>query len=255
MDSFIIDDIDSLIQLKKGDLERLNRIKNLCENNKLIPISDRKYVERLVSQYLFKHEDKEKKHIETKSTQEVKSPQIEIPQDSPISAINNNVKNKVKDGTVILTAEKTVKRDNLFELSSKKKIIFGIAAILLAIVVISVVSLDRSIEILPQEQDLPSSIELIPPYITLVTDEKSYQKGDLISIAGKSNPIIIDKIRIVVEKTEGNIIWAENVQVKNNGEFSTLLIAGGDGWEDSGQYTIIATHDTLEVRTEIDFVS
>jgi hypothetical protein len=256
MDSFIIDDIDSLIQLKKGDSERLNRIKNLCENNKLIPISDRKYVERLVSQYLLKQEDREKKHIEPKSTQEVKSTQIGIPLDSAVSAINNNVENKVKDSTIILTTEKTVKRDNLFELSSKKKIIFGIAAILLAIVVISVVSLDRNIEIFPLEQDIPSSgIELIPPYITLVTDEKSYQKGDLISIAGKSNPIISGKIRIVVEKTEGNIIWAENVQVKNNGEYSTLLIAGGDGWKDSGQYTIIATHGTLEVRTGFDFVS
>jgi len=96
---------------------------------------------------------------------------------------------------------------------------------------------------------------MIPPYITLVTDEKLYQKADLISISGESNPIISGKIRIVVEKTEGNIIWAENVQVKDNGKFSTLLIAGGEGWEDSGSYTTIVTHDTLETRTTFDFIS
>jgi hypothetical protein len=257
MDSFITEDIDSLIQLKKGDLERLNRIKNLCENNKLIPISDRKYVERLVSQYLSKHEVKEKKHIDAKPVLEEKPTQFEMPQDSAFSEKHNEIEKKLKDSTILLTRERTEKHfGDLFELSSKRKIIFGIAAIFLAIIVISIVSLDGSIGTFPQEQDTTIvGNDLIPPYITLFSDEKSYKKADLISISGKSNPIIAGKIRIVIEKSAGNIIWAENVQVKDNGEFSTLLIAGGEGWKDSGQYTIIASHDTLEARTTFDFIS
>ena len=34
MDSFITEDIESLLKLKKGDSDRLNRIKNLYENKK-----------------------------------------------------------------------------------------------------------------------------------------------------------------------------------------------------------------------------
>ena len=50
MDSFITDEVDELLKLKKGDSNRLNHIKQLCESKKLIPISERKYVERLASQ-------------------------------------------------------------------------------------------------------------------------------------------------------------------------------------------------------------
>ena len=57
MDSFIIDEVDELLKLKKGESNRLNQIKQLCEAKKLIPISDRKYVERLASQYLYTKEE------------------------------------------------------------------------------------------------------------------------------------------------------------------------------------------------------
>jgi len=94
---------------------------------------------------------------------------------------------------------------------------------------------------------------LIPPYIILVTDDKAYQKADIISVSGETNPVIQGKIRVTVENTQGKVIWAENVQVKDNGEFSTLLIGGGQGWEKNGQYALIAKHDTLETKTLFDF--
>ena len=97
------------------------------------------------------------------------------------------------------------------------------------------------------------TLSIWSPYIILVTDDKAYQKADIISVSGETNPVIQGKIRVTVENTQGKVIWAENVQVKDNGEFSTLLIGGGQGWEKNGQYALIAKHDTLETKTLFDF--
>ncbi len=251
MGTFITDDVEVLLKLKKGDSERLNRIKNLCDNKKLIPISDRKYVERLASQYLEKHVVTSSNNIQSKNLEE---PQIHAeyePQEvEKFEDVNNEFKEtaKVSDSpTSKMTSTKS------FRFGSKK-IIFSFASIILAIVVIAIVSYNIDFTSFVENTSQPiSSSNLIPPYIRLVTDEKSYQKADIISVSGETNPVIQGKIRVTVENTQGEVIWAENVQVKDNGEFSTLLIGGGQGWEKNGQYTLIAKHDTLETKTLFDF--
>ena len=143
-------------------------------------------------------------------------------------------------------------------LVSKKydRVIFSFASIILAIVVIAIVSYNIDFTSFVENTSQPiSSSNLIPPYIRLVTDEKSYQKADIISVSGETNPVIQGKIRVTVENTQGKVIWAENVQVKDNGEFSTLLISGGNGWEKNGQYTLLVKHDSLETKTLFDFSS
>lgn len=251
MGTFITDDVEVLLKLKKGDSERLNRIKNLCDNKKLIPISDRKYVERLASQYLEKHVVTSSNNIQSKNLEE---PQIHAeykPQEvEKFEDVNNEFKEtaKVSDSpTSKMTSTKS------FRLGSKK-IIFSFASIILAIVVIAIVSYNIDFTSFVENTSQPiSSSNLIPPYIRLVTDEKSYQKADIISVSGETNPVIQGKIRVTVENTQGEVIWVENVQVKDNGEFSTLLIGGGQGWEKNGQYALIAKHDTLETKTLFDF--
>jgi hypothetical protein len=34
------------------------------------------------------------------------------------------------------------------------------------------------------------------------------------------------------------LVWAEQVSAKSDGRYSTLAIAGGLGWENSGTYTV-----------------
>lgn len=254
MESYIIDDVDALLKLKKGDSERLNRIKNLCENKKLISISDRKYVERLGSQYL--HKPEEKKPI---STTQKFIPKMEGNEENhqkdEQSAKKIVESQQIMDEPQKISKSTTKKTQSVsLELSSKGKIIIGIAAIVIAIIVIYAVSISGTIVSIPEKENIPT-VNLIPPYITLVTDEQSYQNADIISISGESNPIIDGKIRLVVKNTDGQIIWAENVLVKETGKFSTLLIAGGQGWEKSGQYSLIATYDTLERKISFDFTA
>ena len=62
MDSFIVEDVNTLLKLKKGDPSRLNHIKDLCEANEIVSLSDRKYIERLASQYISKFEQKKPKN-------------------------------------------------------------------------------------------------------------------------------------------------------------------------------------------------
>jgi len=251
MGTFITDDVEVLLKLKKGDSERLNRIKNLCDNKKLISISDRKYLERLASQYLEKHVVTSSNNIQSKNLEE---PQMQDDHKSEVIEKFEDFKNEFEETANISdspTSKKTSSKS--FRLVSKK-IVFSLASIILAIAVIAIVSYNIDFTSFVENTSQPiSSSNLIPPYIRLVTDEKSYQKADIISVSGETNPVIQGKIRVTVENTQGEVIWAENVQVKDNGEFSTLLIGGGQGWEKNGQYALIAKHDTLETKTLFDF--
>jgi len=253
MGTFITDDVEVLLKLKKGDSERLNRIKNLCVNKKLIPISDRKYVERLSSQYLEKHVVTSSNNIQSKNLEE---PQIHAEYEPQEVEKFEDVNNEFKE-TANISDSPTSKMTSTksFRFGSKK-IGFSLASIILAIAVIAIVSANVDISPLEINTNQPTtSSKLIPPYISLITDEKSYKIADIISVSGQTNPVIIGKIRVSVENTQGKVIWAENVQVKDNGEFSTLLISGGNGWEKNGQYTLLVKHDSLETKTLFDFSS
>ena len=251
MGTFITDDVEVLLKLKKGDSERLNRIKNLCDNKKLISISDRKYLERLASQYLEKHVVTSSNNIQSKNLEE---PQMQDDHKSEEIEKFEDFKNEFEETANISdspTSKKTSSKS--FRLGSKK-IIFSFASIILAIAVIAIVSYNIDFTSFVENTGQPTSTSnLTPPYIRLVTDEKSYQKADIISVSGETNPVIQGKIRVTVENTQGKVIWVENIQVKDNGEFSTLLIGGGQGWEKNGQYALIAKHDTLETKTLFDF--
>ena len=49
-------------------------------------------------------------------------------------------------------------------------------------------------------------------------------------------------------------IWNDNINPKKDGQFSTLIIAGGGGWESDGIYTLKAEQGDLENETEFKFV-
>ena len=60
------------------------------------------------------------------------------------------------------------------------------------------------------------------------------------------------KIWITPINSNGYKIWNESVNIKTNGEFSTLNIAGGSGWENNGEYILKAQYGDLE--NEIEFI-
>ena len=58
----------------------------------------------------------------------------------------------------------------------------------------------------------------------------------MISISGTSDPT--GTVNLSIQNQNNELVWTEQTSLKSNGQFSTLTIAGGLGWETSGTYTI-----------------
>jgi len=84
-------------------------------------------------------------------------------------------------------------------------------------------------------------------------DQSSYDKGDIISISGKSKTSLGNTISLSIENAGGELIWAEDIKIKDSGEYSTLAIAGGPGWENSGTYTLKMEHGSEDEQITFSF--
>ena len=62
-----------------------------------------------------------------------------------------------------------------------------------------------------------------------------------------------DSIELSIENSDGEKIWNEYVKPKDGGQFSTLLIAGGGGWENDGVYTLKAKQSDLTNEIMFNF--
>ncbi len=72
--------------------------------------------------------------------------------------------------------------------------------------------------------------------LSIQTDLLSYDKNDIISISGISDTS--GTVNLSIENKNGELVWAEQISLKSDGKYSTLAIAGGPGWDNSGTYTI-----------------
>jgi hypothetical protein len=250
MDSFIVEDVNALLKLKKGDSSRLNHIKDLCEANEIISLSDRKYIERLASQHLGKFEQKKPKSQD--------KPRL-IPIEESISTPNTFETDVAKHQTELLKeiqiiegsdSKKTLSKP--FDLSSNKKILVGAGAIILAIILVYTVGIGYDGTQIPYDSDTKN--DTLQEF-SLETDESSYETADIISISGQIFSSSSGTVRLSIENENSNVVWAENLNIKNDGNFSTLLIAGGTGWENSGKYVLNAEHEELTNQILFDFIA
>jgi hypothetical protein len=207
MDNPLLDDVKALLDKDFGDDRILKQIFRACENNEIISNYERNYVRKLAEKYLG-----EKPEITQTPT-----PVIEKP---IVPAVN-------------LSKISSVLKLQIFASKSKNpKIMLGVGIITLVIIFAAVVSftgtdMSQSIGTPPISNSITLSIQ---------TDLSSYNKKDLISISGISNTSGI--VNLSIENQSNELVWAEQVSIKNNGQYSTLIIAGGPGWETSGTYTI-----------------
>ena len=78
--------------------------------------------------------------------------------------------------------------------------------------------------------------------ITLMTDKTAYGQGDVITIYGKVEKVIIGleiSLQIFFEK---NQIGISQIKISQDGEFTDTITAGGPLWKNEGQITIKATY-------------
>lgn len=230
MGQFFTDDIDALLRSGHGDLSRLNKIKAEFASTKLVSLDDRKYVESLVSRYLQIPIDtpRQEKPIEEK-TRIVPPPPP--PRNPP---------------TLLEVKQQKPKEKPIPKLDGKIKlrnVVIAVCAVVFAVLAVSFVAMN---------QDQDSGILTPSSGKNFEIDASSYVRGDVISISGKTTDST-SIVKLAITNPSGKEIWGETVTVKPSHAFSTLLIAGGDGWEQAGKYTVTVTYSGTTNSLSFDF--
>ena len=220
-------DIDDLIRLDRGDTKRLRNIRDVIKHDNFITSVDKKYVESLISAYLRNQSlDGSEVNIKSRTVVELK----------------DNVKP---------TGRETTSSSSLFSGSNNKKlgILAGVAAAIALVVVVGFSTSTDQIDITTVSDIIPSSTS----QIIINVDGSSYETADIISVSGSIKSADGKSVELSIENTSGDKIWREYVNIKNNGQFSTLIIAAGFGWDDSGTYVLKAQHNELENKIKFSF--
>jgi hypothetical protein len=211
MTDSLLDDVTSLLNGDFGDDRILKQIARACKNNEVISNYERNYVQKLAEQYLDKKPEITNITIPDDSISDDSIPKIEtsissqIFESQPSSSSNFNLKNS--------------------------KLFLGFGGVALIIIIAAAILLSNNTDSFSSNPESPLNVTL-----SVNTDLNSYTRTDLISINGVSNNAKIVNLSIINQNNE--LVWAEQVSVKNDGQYSTLAIADGSGWEISGTYTL-----------------
>ena len=211
MSEEILDNVKELLKKDIGDKKVLEQIKRAAENNEAISNYERSYVRKLIEEL---RKPPEPEIEETPTTQSI--PTTPQPQVIPQLQTSTIVTHKPRDKT-------------------NTKVIIGGAAI--AVAIIAAVLLGTSDIDISSNNPVPTSSSDL-----LSLDQSSYNNKDIISISGKSKTSLGNTISLSIENSNGELVWTENIKIKDSGEYSTLAIAGGPGWENSGTYTLKMKH-------------
>ena len=219
MNDMLLDDVTSLLDGDFGDDRILKQISRACKNNEVISNYERNYVQKLAEQYLGK-----------KSA-------IIIPKKSENIAptIPDVVMPKIESYAQTQTFQS--RPSPSFNLKNPK-LILGFTSIVLVIIFAAILSSGTFDSFLsnPNPTSNPTSNPNPTLKLSVQTDLSSYSQKDIISINGISTNS--NMVNISIENQNNELVWAEQVSVKNNGMYSTLSLAGGPGWENSGTYTM-----------------
>jgi len=218
-----ITDLDDLIRDHHGDIKKLRQIRDTIKHDNFITTIDKNYVESLITVHLKNQPlDKSLPH---------KRPETKIKLQSKPTTSNSDSKSNLS-----------------FNFSSNKKlgILGGVAAAIAIIVIVGFTAIDTPID------SVVSSTASNPLLVNI--DQTTYQRADIISISGDTNSYT-ESVELSIENTNGVKIWKEVINPKNDGQFSTLVIAGGGGWENNGSYTLIAEQDESAKKIVFKFVA
>ena len=214
-----ITDLDDLIRHRHGDIKKLREIRDTIRHDNFITTEDKNYVESLITIHLKNQ-----------------------PLDKSVSRKQPDTKIKLQPKPTLSSPD--LKNNFTFNFSSNKKlgILGGLAAAKAIIVIVGFTAINTPID------STVSSTASNPLLVNI--DQTTYQRADIISISCDVNSYT-NSVELSIENTNGVKIWKEVINPKNDGQFSTLIIAGCGGWENNGVYTLKAVQDNL--ASEIEF--
>jgi len=211
-------DLDDLIRHHHGDVKKLREIRDTIRHDNFITSEDKNYVETLITMHLKNQ-----------------------PLDKSLSRKRPDTKIKLQPKPTLSSPD--LKNNFTFNFSSNKKlgILGGVAAAITIIVIMGFTAINTPIDSTVSSASNPLLVNI---------DQTTYQRADIISISGDTN-FYTKSVTLSIENTNGVKIWKETINPKNDGQFSTLIIAGGGGWENNGVYTLKAVQD--DSASEIEF--
>jgi len=218
-----ITDLDDLIRHRHGDVKKLREIRDTVRHDNFITTEDKNYIESLITMHLKNQ-----------------------PLDKSLSRKQPDTKIKLQPKPTLSSPD--LKNNFTFNFSSNKKlgILGGVAAAIAIIVIVGFTAIDTPID------SIVSSTTGNPLLVNI--DQTTYQRADIISISGDTNSYT-KSVELSIENTNGVKIWKEIINPKNDGQFSTLIIAGGGGWENNGVYTLKAVQDDLSSKIEFKIIT
>lgn len=217
MPDTILDDVNTLLLKEVGDRRILEQIRRAAENNEVISIYERNYIAKL------------KGELESKPGRQKRVPSLPYHEQAP-------GKQHVPQKQILAPPPEPQRR------KGRRRIKIAAAAGAALAVALAVGALASG-----------PGTGFGPAGIAISADEPSYSAGDIISISGKSDVPLGDPAILSIENPDGGLAWTENVNPRADGEFSTLAIAGGAGWEAAGTYTLIAAHGNQTASVDFDF--
>ena len=223
-----ITDLDDLIRHHHGDVKKLREIRDTIRHDNFITTEDKNYVESLIT-------------IHLKNQPLGKSLSRKQP-DTKIKLQSKHTTNNIDSARVGIQQQMSqVVGPSTFSSNKKLGIFGGVgAAAVIAIIMYATLSSGGF-----EDVTTGSAVSLL-----VNVDQTTYQRADIISISGDTNSYT-KSVELSIENTNGVKIWKEIINPKNDGQFSTLIIAGGGGWENNGVYTLKAVQNDL--ASEIEF--
>ena len=229
----ILDDVQALLDKEFGDKRILEQILRAAQNDEVISNFERNYVRKLAEKHLGKTPPIEKK----------------IPEE-PKQIIPDVVTPSPTEPSTLQILTKPPKITTSY--SKNTKIILGISLAALIIIIIAAASLSGVSDNSPGKIE-PNQNQNISKSFSIQTDLLSYEEGDIISISGNSNISLGNQVYLTIENPNDDLVWSEQVNVKSDGQFTTLTFAGGSGWEKSGTFTIKAESDSEQITNTFSF--
>ena len=216
-------DLDDLIRYHHGDVKKLREIRDTVRHDNFITTDNKNYVESLITMYLKNQ-----------------------PFDKSLSSQRPVTKIKLQSKP---TTSSSDSKSNVAVSFSPNKKIGVLAGVVAAIAIIVIVGFSAT----NQTDIIDSTVSSISEPLLVNVDQATYQRADIISISGNSKSASTQSVELSIENTDGVKIWKENINPKKDGQFSTLVIAGGGGWENDGVYILKATHSDLASEIKFKF--
>jgi len=230
----ILDDVQALMDKEFGDKRILEQILRAAKNDEVISNFERNYVRKLAEKHLGKKPIVEKPVEEPKIISTVTPEPIQPKPSQPIQTWSEPPK--------------------ISKTSSKNtKVLLGIGLASLLIIIIAAVSLSDTSDLTPAIKTDQTPKTSSSSSFSIKTDQSSYSTGDIISITGSSKINFGSQIELTIKNSEEVLVWTEQVNVKRDGQFTTLTFAGGSGWEKSGTFTIIAKSNSETASNTFSF--